>query len=56
MIVSLIVQIFIWFGAMGALLFLAAGTFAWPGAIPGCFRSEWAPRYSAISRPPTRCC
>jgi protein-S-isoprenylcysteine O-methyltransferase Ste14 len=32
MIVSLIVQIFIWFGAMGALLFLAAGTFAWPGA------------------------
>jgi protein-S-isoprenylcysteine O-methyltransferase Ste14 len=32
MIVRLIVQTFIWFGAMGALLFLAAGTFAWPGA------------------------
>jgi protein-S-isoprenylcysteine O-methyltransferase Ste14 len=32
MIVRLIVQIFIWFGTMGILLFLAAGTFAWPGA------------------------
>ena len=32
MIVRLIVQTFIWFGAMGILLFLAAGTFAWPGA------------------------
>jgi protein-S-isoprenylcysteine O-methyltransferase Ste14 len=32
MIVRLIVQNFIWFGAMGILLFLAAGTFAWPGA------------------------
>src|SRR5208337_1723264 len=32
MIVGLIVQTLIWFGAMGALLFLAAGTFAWPGA------------------------
>jgi hypothetical protein len=27
-----IVQSFIWFGAMGILLFLAAGTFAWPSA------------------------
>jgi len=32
MIVKLIVQTFISFGAMGILLFLAAGTFAWPGA------------------------
>ena len=32
MIVRLIVQTFIWFGAMGILLFLAAGTFAWPSA------------------------
>jgi protein-S-isoprenylcysteine O-methyltransferase Ste14 len=32
MIVRLIVQTFIWFSAMGILLFLAAGTFAWPGA------------------------
>ena len=32
MIVMLIVQTFIWFFAMGILLFLAAGTFAWPGA------------------------
>ena len=75
MIVRLIVQTFIWFGTMAILLFLAAGTLAWPGAwaylilmivlsftlgiwpgaIPGCFRSEWAPPYSAISRPPTRC-
>jgi protein-S-isoprenylcysteine O-methyltransferase Ste14 len=32
MIVRLIIQSFIWFGAMGIVLFLAAGTFAWPGA------------------------
>jgi protein-S-isoprenylcysteine O-methyltransferase Ste14 len=32
MIFRLIVQTFIWFGAMGILLFLAAGTVAWPGA------------------------
>ena len=32
MIVRLIVQNFIWLGAMGVLLFLAAGTIAWPGA------------------------
>jgi hypothetical protein len=32
MIVRLIVQTFIWYGAMGILLFLAAGTFAWPSA------------------------
>jgi protein-S-isoprenylcysteine O-methyltransferase Ste14 len=32
MIVRLIVQTFIWFSAMGILLFLAAGTFAWPAA------------------------
>jgi protein-S-isoprenylcysteine O-methyltransferase Ste14 len=32
MIIRLIVQSFIWFGAMAILLFLAAGTFAWPGA------------------------
>ena len=32
MILRLIVQTFIWFGAMAILLFLAAGTFAWPGA------------------------
>ena len=32
MILRLIVQIFIWFGVMAILLFLAAGTFAWPGA------------------------
>jgi protein-S-isoprenylcysteine O-methyltransferase Ste14 len=32
MILRLIVHIFIWFGAMAILLFLAAGTFAWPGA------------------------
>ena len=32
MIVRLIVQNFIWFGAMGILLFLAAGTLDWPGA------------------------
>jgi protein-S-isoprenylcysteine O-methyltransferase Ste14 len=32
MIVRLIVQNFIWFGAMSILLFLAAGTIAWPSA------------------------
>ena len=32
MILRLVVQTFIWFGAMAILLFLAAGTFAWPGA------------------------
>ena len=32
MIVRLIVQTLIWFGTMAILLFLAAGTFAWPGA------------------------
>ena len=32
MILRLIVQTCIWFGAMAILLFLAAGTFAWPGA------------------------
>ena len=32
MILRLIVQTFIWFGAIAILLFLAAGTFAWPGA------------------------
>ena len=32
MIVRLIVQTFIWFGTMAILLFLAAGTLAWPGA------------------------
>jgi protein-S-isoprenylcysteine O-methyltransferase Ste14 len=32
MIIRLIVQNVIWFAVMGALLFLAAGTFAWPGA------------------------
>jgi protein-S-isoprenylcysteine O-methyltransferase Ste14 len=32
MILRLIVQSFIWFGATAILLFLAAGTFAWPGA------------------------
>ena len=32
MIVQLIIQTVIWFSAMGGLLFLAAGTFAWPGA------------------------
>jgi protein-S-isoprenylcysteine O-methyltransferase Ste14 len=32
MIITLVVQSFIWFGAMAILLFLAAGTFAWPGA------------------------
>ena len=32
MIARLIVQTVVWFGAMGAVLFLAAGTFAWPGA------------------------
>ena len=32
MIIRLIAQTFVWFGAMGILLFIAAGTFAWPGA------------------------
>jgi protein-S-isoprenylcysteine O-methyltransferase Ste14 len=32
MIVRLIAQTFVGFGAMGILLFIAAGTFAWPGA------------------------
>lgn len=32
MISKLILQTFIWFGVMGALLFLSAGTLHWPGA------------------------
>ena len=32
MIAKLLLQTFIWFGVMGALLFLAAGTLHWPGA------------------------
>lgn len=32
MVAKLIVQTFVWFGAMGALLFLSAGTFKWSGA------------------------
>ena len=32
MLVRLIVQTVVWFGAMGAVMFLAAGTLAWPGA------------------------
>ena len=32
MIARLLVQNVVWFGAMGAVLFLAAGTFGWPGA------------------------
>ena len=32
MFAKLVLQTFIWFGVMGALLFLSAGTFAWPGA------------------------
>jgi protein-S-isoprenylcysteine O-methyltransferase Ste14 len=32
MVVRLIVQTLAWFGAMGALLFVAAGTLDWPGA------------------------
>jgi hypothetical protein len=32
MIIRLIAQTFVWFGAMGILLFIAAGTFAWLGA------------------------
>ncbi|RNJ43261.1 isoprenylcysteine carboxyl methyltransferase [Mesorhizobium erdmanii] len=32
MIAKLLLQTFIWFGVMGALLFLSAGTFAWPAA------------------------
>jgi protein-S-isoprenylcysteine O-methyltransferase Ste14 len=32
MIAKLVLQTFIWFGVMGALLFLSAGTLHWPGA------------------------
>ncbi|CAN7450631.1 methyltransferase family protein [Mesorhizobium sp. LjNodule214] len=32
MIAKLILQTFVWFGVMGALLFLSAGTLNWPGA------------------------
>ena len=32
MVIRLITQTFVWFGAMGILLFIAAGTFAWLGA------------------------
>jgi protein-S-isoprenylcysteine O-methyltransferase Ste14 len=32
MVVRLIVQTLVWFGAMGAVMFAAAGTLAWPGA------------------------
>jgi len=32
MVVRLIVQTVLWFGGMGALLFLSAGTLDWPGA------------------------
>ncbi|TPK42778.1 isoprenylcysteine carboxylmethyltransferase family protein [Mesorhizobium sp. B2-5-4] len=32
MISKLILQTFLWFGVMGALLFLSAGTLYWPGA------------------------
>ena len=32
MVARLIVQIVVWFGGMGALLFLSAGTLDWPGA------------------------
>jgi protein-S-isoprenylcysteine O-methyltransferase Ste14 len=32
MVVKLIVQTFIWYGAMGLVLFTAAGTIVWPGA------------------------
>jgi protein-S-isoprenylcysteine O-methyltransferase Ste14 len=32
MVARMIVQTLIWFGAMGALLFLSAGTLNWPGA------------------------
>ena len=32
MIVKLIVQIIIWYGGIGILLFLSAGTLKWPGA------------------------
>jgi len=39
MMVRLIIQTFIWFGAMSILLFLAAGTFAWPA--PGPISSSW---------------
>ncbi|OHV89148.1 methyltransferase family protein [Mesorhizobium sp. ORS 3428] len=32
MVAKLVVQTFLWFGFMGALLFLSAGTLHWPGA------------------------
>ncbi|MDX8434097.1 isoprenylcysteine carboxylmethyltransferase family protein [Mesorhizobium abyssinicae] len=32
MIARLILQTFVWFGVMGAVLFLSAGTLIWPGA------------------------
>ena len=32
MISKLVLQTFVWFGVMGALLFLSAGTLHWPGA------------------------
>ncbi|TGQ93899.1 isoprenylcysteine carboxylmethyltransferase family protein, partial [Mesorhizobium sp. M1C.F.Ca.ET.204.01.1.1] len=32
MIARLILQTFVWFGVMGAVLFLSAGTLNWPGA------------------------
>ncbi|MEW6630872.1 MAG: isoprenylcysteine carboxylmethyltransferase family protein [Pseudomonadota bacterium] len=32
MIAKLVVQTFVWFGFMGALLFVSAGTLHWPGA------------------------
>jgi len=32
MIAKLVLQTFIWFGVMGALLFMSAGTLHWPGA------------------------
>src|SRR5438445_1380359 len=32
MVSKLVIQTFLWFGFMGALLFLSAGTLHWPGA------------------------
>jgi protein-S-isoprenylcysteine O-methyltransferase Ste14 len=32
MVARLFIQTFVWFGGMGALMFLAAGTLDWPGA------------------------
>ena len=32
MITRLLIQTFVWFGSMGLLLFLPAGTLNWPGA------------------------